>query len=240
MAANYVFTFQTADVLVCGAPATSIHAVQGAGPVSPLVGTGVTIEGIVVGDYQGRRTSSVASTSRRRPPTPTRIASTSEGVFVFDNGLGVAVQPGDLVRVRGTVTEFNGLTEIGAVSGVRGLLDRQPSAGGHAGQPAGPEGHGPRGVRGDARPLRPDADRDRGLQPRPLRRGQPVGRRPALHADRRRRPRAARPGGDRPEQPQPDHPRRRQQPARTSTRPATRRAASRRATRCASATRCRA
>ena len=52
MAANYVFTFTTADVLVCGDPATKIHDVQGSGLTSPIVGTGVTIEGVVVGDYQ--------------------------------------------------------------------------------------------------------------------------------------------------------------------------------------------
>ena len=46
--------------------------------------------------------------------------------------------------------------------------------------------------------LRPDADRHRGVQPRPLRRGQPLRRRPPLHADRRRHARRRRAGAARP------------------------------------------
>ncbi|MEP6893121.1 MAG: ExeM/NucH family extracellular endonuclease [Gaiellaceae bacterium] len=118
MAADFTFTFQTADVLVCGAPATPIHAVQGSGLASPIVGTLVTIEGVVVGDYQ---------------PTPSQFGGfflqeeaadfdadplTSEGVFVFDNGFGVNVNPGDVVRVRGRATEFSGLTEVASVNAV--------------------------------------------------------------------------------------------------------------------------
>src|SRR5256885_125976 len=37
MAADFVFSFQTADVLVCGAPATRIHDIQGSGLTSPMV-----------------------------------------------------------------------------------------------------------------------------------------------------------------------------------------------------------
>lgn len=33
-------------------------------------------------------------------------ATTSEGVFVYDNGFGVAVNVGDVVRVSGDVAEF--------------------------------------------------------------------------------------------------------------------------------------
>src|SRR6185436_8843698 len=37
----------------CGAPAVPIHAIQGVGASSPLLGaTGVVIEGIVVGDFR--------------------------------------------------------------------------------------------------------------------------------------------------------------------------------------------
>ena len=88
--------------------------------------------------------------------------------------------------------------------------------------------------------LRPDADRDRGVQPRPVRRGQPLRRRPALHADRGRDAGRGRDRAARPEQPQPDHPRRRQQPAehRPDALPAGRPLGD--ATRCASATRSRA
>ena len=43
---------------------------------------------------------------------------TSEGIFVFDSGSSVEVAAGDVVRVRGTVTEFFELTEITDVEGV--------------------------------------------------------------------------------------------------------------------------
>ena len=67
-----------------------------------------------------------------------RIPLTSEGIFVFDNGFGRR-RPAraTVVRVRGTVTEFNGLTELGAVSGVLVCSTGQPPADGDAGQPAG-------------------------------------------------------------------------------------------------------
>ncbi|MDH3426057.1 MAG: ExeM/NucH family extracellular endonuclease, partial [Acidimicrobiia bacterium] len=44
--------------------------------------------------------------------------TTSEGIFVFNNGVGPGVNPGDTVRVRGTVTEFFGLTELNNVASV--------------------------------------------------------------------------------------------------------------------------
>lgn len=118
MSSDYLFAFQTADVLVCGAPATPIHDVQGSGLVSPLVGTGVEVEGVVVGDYQTAaefRGFNLEQEAADWDADP----STSEGVFVFDNSFGVDVSPGDVVRVRGTVIEFFGLTEITGVNAVQ-------------------------------------------------------------------------------------------------------------------------
>ena len=44
---------------------------------------------------------------------------TSEGIFVFNGSSpAVDVQIGDLVRVEGSVSEFNGLTEITSFTGV--------------------------------------------------------------------------------------------------------------------------
>jgi predicted extracellular nuclease len=57
MAANYVFSFTSLEVLVCGDPATPIHTIQGNGAASSLVGTAnVVIEGVVIGDYQNTTT----------------------------------------------------------------------------------------------------------------------------------------------------------------------------------------
>jgi hypothetical protein len=52
MAADVTFSFQTTQGFVCGEPATRIHAIQGSGATAALTGSR-TIEGVVVGDYQG-------------------------------------------------------------------------------------------------------------------------------------------------------------------------------------------
>ncbi len=104
-------------VLVCGAPATPIHAVQGNGLASPLAGSPVQIEGVVVADFQGPDALSgffVQEEDSEADADP----ATSEGVFVFDGTFSVDVNVGDRVRVSGTVEEFNENTEISAVNGV--------------------------------------------------------------------------------------------------------------------------
>ncbi len=118
MAADTVFSFATAVTPVCGAPATPIHAIQGTGATTPMPGaTNVTIEGVVVGDYQGTGQLSgyyVQEEDAQADADP----STSEGIFVFNTSFAVA--PGDIVRVTGTVSEFPAaapsLTQLTTVS----------------------------------------------------------------------------------------------------------------------------
>lgn len=107
MAADYVFDFTTSaqPFGVCGDPATFIHAVQGSGATSPINGaTGVILEGIVVGDYQsagqfgGFHLQEEDSNADADP-------ATSEGIYVFNSSF--AVNSGDLVRLRGNITEFS-------------------------------------------------------------------------------------------------------------------------------------
>jgi uncharacterized protein len=119
MTTTYSFTFQTADVLVCGDPATRIHDVQGSGQTSPLTGSVVTIEGVVVGDYQTPAVEFGGFYLEEESADADADPLTSEGIFVFDNGFGVAVNAGDVVRVRGRATEFSGLTEIASINAVR-------------------------------------------------------------------------------------------------------------------------
>ncbi|MHB1241869.1 MAG: ExeM/NucH family extracellular endonuclease [Gaiellaceae bacterium] len=116
MAADYVFTFQTADVFACGDPATPIHAIQGSGATAALTGSR-TIEGVVVGDYQGPGQFSgyfVQEELSDQDFDPL----TSEGIFVFSGSSGVQVAAGDLVRVRGTAGEFGGMTQLSSVNAV--------------------------------------------------------------------------------------------------------------------------
>jgi uncharacterized protein len=107
---------------VCGDEATLISAVQGSGAVSPIAGENVTLEGIVVGDFQENDGDALNTDLdgfylQEEVDDQDRNPATSEGIFVFaPDAQDVAV--GDTVRVAGEVTEFNGLTELADVSSV--------------------------------------------------------------------------------------------------------------------------
>ena len=105
---------------ICGDPATPIHDIQGPGAASADVGNIREIEGIVVGDYQG--SSGLRGFHLQEEDDDAAAEGdplTSEGIFVFDGSSpGVDVAMGDAVRVRGSVAEFNGLTEITSVTEV--------------------------------------------------------------------------------------------------------------------------
>jgi uncharacterized protein len=113
MVADYTFTFQTADVLVCGDTATKVHQVQGSGASTPMNNAIVVIEGIVVGDYQQAGGFSGFYVQEEAGDADTDPL-TSEGVFVFNTSF--AVNSGDVVRVRGRAGEFSGLTQLSSVS----------------------------------------------------------------------------------------------------------------------------
>lgn len=88
-----------------------ISAVQGTGDASPLVGQQVTIEGIVVGDHEGASPALRGFFVQEEDGDADSDPATSEGIFVF-NGSADTVSVGDAVRVTGTVTEFDDLTEL--------------------------------------------------------------------------------------------------------------------------------
>ena len=108
-ATNTVFV---APPEACGDSVTPIFDVQGNGMSSPLSGNEVAIEGVVVADFQP---DSQLKGFNLQDASGDGDMATSDGVFVYAPG-SVDVSVGDLVRVRGTVSEYNGLTEIGAVS----------------------------------------------------------------------------------------------------------------------------
>jgi predicted extracellular nuclease len=89
----------------CGDRATRIHAVQGSGSLSPRIGDVLVVEGVVVAAHQGAGALGGFFLQEEDDQTDTD-PSTSEGLFVFDGGFGVSVAVGQVVRVRGTVTEF--------------------------------------------------------------------------------------------------------------------------------------
>ncbi|MGB4801183.1 MAG: ExeM/NucH family extracellular endonuclease [Anaerolineae bacterium] len=118
MLSNYVWSFTSGAVSVCGAPATLISAIQGSGTASPLVGTTLTIEGVVKGDFQSTTTELSGFFVQEEDSESDGNPATSEGIFVYDNGFGVDVSVGQVVRVTGTVAEYYTLTELNAVGAV--------------------------------------------------------------------------------------------------------------------------
>jgi uncharacterized protein len=93
-----------------------IHDIQGAGRISPIVGTNVTnVPGIVT----ATRTTGSARGFWFQDPTADADPLTSEGLFVFMGSTSPTVVPGDSVLVSGRISEFRpaagsqSLTEIG-------------------------------------------------------------------------------------------------------------------------------
>lgn len=84
---------------------TAINAVQGSGTSSTLTGLQVTIEGIVIANYQGTNQLSgffIEAPDAEQDGNP----ATSEGIFVLTSVSPVTLAVGDRVRVSGTVAEF--------------------------------------------------------------------------------------------------------------------------------------
>ncbi|MBC6996508.1 ExeM/NucH family extracellular endonuclease [Neolewinella lacunae] len=117
-------------------PATLISAVQGSGASSPLIGQTVTIQGVVVGDFQGGSGVGLGGFFVQEEDVDADgNPLTSEGVWVFDSSLpgSTAVAVGDVVTVTGVVGEASNLTQInvtgaGASVIVNGTTSTLPSA----------------------------------------------------------------------------------------------------------------
>ncbi|MFP4308556.1 MAG: ExeM/NucH family extracellular endonuclease [Desulfococcaceae bacterium] len=108
---------------------TPISAIQGEGAESPLLGASVVVEGVVVGDFQNNELPNTDLPPAGFPDNGDLNGffvqsleddgnpATSEGIFVFASGADIPdVVLGDRVRVRGTVEEFFGQTQLGSVT----------------------------------------------------------------------------------------------------------------------------
>jgi len=92
---------------------TFIHDVQGNGAATPIPGATVTIEGVVIGDYQA--SGQLAGFFLQEEDADADAdPATSEGIFVFCSSCPTAVAEGQRVQATGVVSEFNGMTEITA------------------------------------------------------------------------------------------------------------------------------
>jgi predicted extracellular nuclease len=94
----------------CGDDYTPIYEIQGSGMTTPLEWENHATEGIVVGDFQegGKYGFFI------QDPLGDGDIATSDGIFVYEPyGVdSIDVNVGDVVRVRGTAKEYDGLTEI--------------------------------------------------------------------------------------------------------------------------------
>lgn len=109
------FTTGFTTVAPCAAADTAIGAVQGSGAATLLTGQTVTVQGVVVGDYEG---PSPALRGFYLQDAGDGDAATSDGIFVFagDNLNRVAL--GDVVQVTGVAGENQGQTQISATTGI--------------------------------------------------------------------------------------------------------------------------
>jgi uncharacterized protein len=96
----------------CGETATRIASVQGAGAASPLVGNNVTIEAIVVADFQNANQLGGFFIQEEDADSDSNPA-TSEGIYIAST---TPVALGDRVRVNGTVAETFELTQLNNTS----------------------------------------------------------------------------------------------------------------------------
>lgn len=111
MASNYNFSFTTESAPII----TPIHDVQDNGSASPIVGSTVTVEAVVIGDFQGPAATELRGFFIQEEDADVDAdPMTSEGIFVFCSACPDAVNVGDIVRVTGSVSEFFNMTQITA------------------------------------------------------------------------------------------------------------------------------
>ncbi len=107
LTADAVITFGAGSI--CDASYTPVYEIQGSGATAAITGA-VTTQGVVVGDYEGN------STTLRgfylQDMTGDANAATSDGIFIYDGDNQNLVSAGDVVRVSGTASEYQGQTQV--------------------------------------------------------------------------------------------------------------------------------
>ena len=90
---------------------TPIHVLQGGGASTPCPGEDVTIEGIVVADFEGPAPALRGFYVQEQDDDVDTDPATSEGIFVFNRD-DDDVEVGDVVTVTAVVAEFQGQTQL--------------------------------------------------------------------------------------------------------------------------------
>jgi len=113
-AVNASITVISDPVGVCGDDATPIHDIQGSGLISPYIDSIREVEAVVTAVFQG--SGYIGGYFVQEEDTDADgDPLTSEGLRIFDTANTPAI--GDLVRIRGSVTEFRELTELNNITG---------------------------------------------------------------------------------------------------------------------------
>jgi len=95
---------------------TKIHTIQGSAAISQEVGNIHTIEGIIVGDFQGKNKLNGFFVQEEESDVDAD-PMTSEGIFIYAPN-APDVEAGDVVRVTGEVTEFYESTQLQNISDI--------------------------------------------------------------------------------------------------------------------------
>lgn len=90
----------------------TIAEIQGPGSASPLVGTEVITQGVVTAVYPTGGFRGVYIQTPGTGGLAKEDGDASDGIFVFSDFAAGSLAIGECVDVEGTVTEFNGLTEL--------------------------------------------------------------------------------------------------------------------------------
>ncbi|MGO1499695.1 MAG: ExeM/NucH family extracellular endonuclease [Marinobacter sp.] len=99
----------------CGSSATPISKIQGDGDTSPLAGHKATVEGVLT--FDARMNGGLDGFYLQQADGETDgNPETSEALFVYTSK--TAGEPGERLRVTGTVKEFHGLTELANVRSI--------------------------------------------------------------------------------------------------------------------------
>ncbi|WP_271176104.1 ExeM/NucH family extracellular endonuclease [Leifsonia poae] len=104
----------TASPALAATPTNTIAEVQGAGDVSPLNGSTVTVQGVVTADHRVGGYKGIFIQTQGSGGATDATPGVSDGVFVFLNTANPGVAIGDLVTVTGKVSEYFGQTQITA------------------------------------------------------------------------------------------------------------------------------
>ncbi|MBK9713170.1 MAG: ExeM/NucH family extracellular endonuclease [Kouleothrix sp.] len=102
----------------CSAPDVTIGSVEGTGDTTPVNGQSVTVQGVVVLDYEG---ASPALRGFYLQDAGDGNPATSDGIFVFENDNANRVSAGQVVQVTGIANENQGQTQLGTSTAVTGV-----------------------------------------------------------------------------------------------------------------------